>query len=318
MFISVVIPTRNRTELLKRAVASALAQTYERFEVIVVVDGPDDSTVGALSPMGDSRLRWTELPESRGGNHARNIGCRMAKGEWIAFLDDDDEWFPEKLSRQAALVAECKNQESLVVSCRFLVGGRAGQSTRPRRLIEEGESVGDYLYDRRSLFDGETSLNTSTLLVPKKIVEEVQFSPTVRKHQETDFLLRASDHYKIRVLFAKDPLAIWHWDGNRPAITNRGDWARSLEWIRSHRARLSRRAYSGFVLISLTSEAASQGAWSAFFPIVREAFVFGSPTLVQIFRFCCMWLMPKGLRQRIRLAVYERSPRKLEVQDVPG
>jgi GT2 family glycosyltransferase len=318
MLISVVIPTRNRPELLKRAVGSALAQTFEDFEVIVVIDGADAQTVEALSFIQDSRLRWAELPESKGGNNARNVGSSMANGTWIAFLDDDDEWFPDKLKCQAELISQSSDDESLVLSCRFFVRGRAGQGIWPRRFPENGETVADYLYDRRSLFDGETALNTSTLLVPKKMVEEIQFSPSVKKHQETDFLLRASDRYKIHILFAKDPLAIWYTDGNRPAITNRGNWTRSLDWIRSHRPRLSRRAYSGFLLISLASEAAGQRAWGAFFPILREAFGFGNPSFVQLFRFCCMWFMPRGLRHWIRFTVRERHPQKLEVQNVPG
>ena len=318
MLISVVIPSRNRADLLKRAVASALAQTFKDLEVIVVIDGPDAQTVEALSLIQDPRLRWTELPESKGGNNARNVGSSMAEGAWIAFLDDDDEWFPDKLERQAELISPSEDQESLVVSCCFFVRGRVGQGIWPRRFPENGETVADYLYDRRSLFDGETALNTSTLLVPRKMVKEIQFSPSVKKHQETDFLLRASDRYKIRIRFAKDPLAIWYRDGNRPAITNRGNWTRSLDWIRGHRSRLSRRAYSGFLLISLASEAASQRAWGAFFPILREAFGLGSPSFVQLFRFCCMWLMPRGLRHWIRSAVRERRPPKLEVQNVPG
>jgi glycosyltransferase involved in cell wall biosynthesis len=301
-------------------VRSVLSQTFSDFEIIVLVDGPDPASVKALSSIGDSRLRWTELRVSSGGNAARNMGSAMAKGEWVAFLDDDDEWLPEKLERQAALAADSKPDELLVIGCRFLVRTRDGDAIWPRRFPDEGESIGDYIYNRRSLFDGESAMNTSTLLMAKKMVDEIQFSPSVEKHQEIDFLLRASSSRKLRVKFAEEPLAIWNVDGNHVSINNNRNWVRSLEWIRGHRGRLGRKAYSGFLLISLASEARGQGAWDAFFPILREAILFGKPTAIQLFRFCCMWSMSRGLRQRIRFAIRERrrSSSKLEVQNVPG
>ena len=88
--ISVVIPTRRRPELLLRAIESVLRQTYDQMEILVVIDGPDEATREALRGVQDSRLRVIALPESVGGSDARNTGVQNAKGEWIAFLDDDD------------------------------------------------------------------------------------------------------------------------------------------------------------------------------------------------------------------------------------
>ena len=94
--VSAVIPTRGRPELLRRAVRSALAQTLRDIEVVVVIDGPDPVTHGVLQELAqqDSRLRVLALPSSVGGSDARNRGVDAAAGEWIAFLDDDDEWLP--------------------------------------------------------------------------------------------------------------------------------------------------------------------------------------------------------------------------------
>ena len=98
--VSVVIPTRNRSGLVVRAVSSALAQTYGDIEVIVVVDGPDQGTAEALERVNDPRLKIVQLPESVGGSDARNAGVKAADGAWVAFLDDDDEWLPEKIQKQ--------------------------------------------------------------------------------------------------------------------------------------------------------------------------------------------------------------------------
>jgi glycosyltransferase involved in cell wall biosynthesis len=91
--VSAVIPTRGRPELLRRAVRSALAQTLREIEVVVVIDGEDSVTRLAMKEWAqqDARVHVVALDVSVGGSDARNRGVDAASGEWIAFLDDDDE-----------------------------------------------------------------------------------------------------------------------------------------------------------------------------------------------------------------------------------
>ncbi|MGB9514059.1 MAG: glycosyltransferase family 2 protein, partial [Candidatus Acidiferrum sp.] len=103
LLVTAVIPTRNRHQLVTHAVRSALRQTYRNLEVVVVIDGADPKTEESLSRLADSRLRVIALPESSGPAAARNIGVAAARGEWIAFLDDDDQWLPEKIELQMAI-----------------------------------------------------------------------------------------------------------------------------------------------------------------------------------------------------------------------
>ena len=100
--VSVVIPTHNRADLLPRAIDSVLNQTYSNFEIIVVSDGSTDNTEEVVKSYSDkdSRIRFIGYSPARGGNIARNTGIEAAKGEYVAFLDDDDEWMPEKLKKQ--------------------------------------------------------------------------------------------------------------------------------------------------------------------------------------------------------------------------
>jgi glycosyltransferase involved in cell wall biosynthesis len=117
--VSVIIPTYNRAALAREAVASVLAQSFRDFEVVVVDDGSSDHTVEALAPYAAQvRLRRRE---NRGGvSAARNTGIAAARGEWLAFLDSDDLWLPEKLARQMAYLAEhperqiCQTEETWV------------------------------------------------------------------------------------------------------------------------------------------------------------------------------------------------------------
>ena len=98
--VSVVIPTRNRWGFLSRAVRSVLAQEGVDLELIVVDDGSTDETPGRLAAVNDSRVRVLRNGESGGVARARNTGMAAAKGEWIAWLDDDDLWAPHKLRGQ--------------------------------------------------------------------------------------------------------------------------------------------------------------------------------------------------------------------------
>ena len=101
--VSVVIPTYNRADLIGKTLDSVLAQTYGDLEIIVVDDGSTDDTRAILSQYRDKRLSDI-CQENQGPGLARNTGIRAAKGEWVAFVDSDDLWVPEKLERQLALL----------------------------------------------------------------------------------------------------------------------------------------------------------------------------------------------------------------------
>ena len=107
--ISVVIPTFNRREMCLRAVASAVGQTHTPLEVLVCDDGSTDGTRAAVEELSrdDGRVRYVALPANTGSPAAaRNLGVRSARGDWVAFLDDDDEWLAEKLALQAPALAD--------------------------------------------------------------------------------------------------------------------------------------------------------------------------------------------------------------------
>ena len=113
--VSAVITTHNRLELLKRAIDSVLNQTYANIECIVVSDDSSDGTDDYCANI--KQIRFISIPasQSKGGNYARNIGISAAKGEYVAFLDDDDYWLPEKIECQIILAEE---KQSDFIYCR--------------------------------------------------------------------------------------------------------------------------------------------------------------------------------------------------------
>ena len=101
--VSVVIPTYNREQLIGRSIKSVLSQTYQDFEIIIVDDGSTDNTEEVVSSFNDERIRCVRHGTNKGEAAARNTGIKVARGEYIASQDSDDEWLPGKLAKQIEL-----------------------------------------------------------------------------------------------------------------------------------------------------------------------------------------------------------------------
>jgi len=106
MDVSIVVPTRNRSALLSRTLRSALRQERVDFEVIVVDEASNDETPALLAGLDDHRVRVLRHDIPRGLSAARNHGAEHAHAEWLAFLDDDDLWAPDRLFRQLSAARE--------------------------------------------------------------------------------------------------------------------------------------------------------------------------------------------------------------------
>src|SRR6266852_5744847 len=113
--VSVVIPTHNRPQLLAEAIASVRAQTFTDYEIIVVSNG-ESADMRHASGMAAAGCQYFELPRGN-ASAARNFGIAHATGEWIALLDDDDLWLPEKLERQ---LEEAKSSGADMVTCDYI------------------------------------------------------------------------------------------------------------------------------------------------------------------------------------------------------
>jgi len=295
--VSVVIPTRNRPSLVTRAVASALSQTYAAVEVCVVVDGPDDVTISALQQITDRRLQIVRLPQNVGGASARNVGVRNARGRWVAFLDDDDEWLPKKLEKQMMMAVE-SSYEYPILSSSIIARTPYGEFLWPRK--SPSAPLSEYLLARSSWTQGEGVMQTSTLLTKRELLLRVPFQDGLRKHQDWDWLLRSVALPGTGIEFVEEPLAIWNVEEKRATVSTTSDWRYSLEWIRQSRLFVTKRAYSGFVATQLSSQAAEQGSWNAFVPLLREIICEGQPKPIDFCLYFGMWLVPGRTRRWVR------------------
>ena len=241
--ISAVIPTRDRPDLLGRAVLSALNQTYSHLEVIVVIDGEDPATRSYLSGVSDRRLHVVALPESVGGAEARNIGARAARGQWIAFLDDDDEWLPTKLEKQLA-AAEAIPGDYVFVASRYIERSESGDRILPTRSLEYEGPFSDFLFCRDKIGAGTGYVQTSTWFVSKALIEITPFTKGLKRNQDVDWMLHAMAVPACRLMIVEEPLSIFHEDKRSGRVSKQPDWKFHYEWATRNRAFLSPKAFS--------------------------------------------------------------------------
>lgn len=190
--ISVVIPTFNRADSILRAVDSALRQTYTVYEVIVVDDCSADNTVEIVEAVDDYRVRVVRNDVNFGACRSRNVGIMAAEGEYIALLDSDDEWLPEKLEMQMAAL-EATGAD--VCTCRF------------RRIFTETFcTIGD-LHEflpiapagllSREILVKESVVSTQTILAKKTVFDSCQFDASMPRLQDYEWTIRASKHFSF-------------------------------------------------------------------------------------------------------------------------
>jgi glycosyltransferase involved in cell wall biosynthesis len=296
--VSVVIPTRGRPQLLARAIRSVLAQTTQQFEIIVVLDGPDSSTAKIVEAFADSRIRLVTLPRPAGGGTARNAGVSAASGNWIAFLDDDDEFLPRKLELQLGASAQSPTHAILIVS-QALVRSASGDQIWPSRFPQAHESTCEYLFCRTQLKQGSSFFQSSTFFVSRKLALQIPFRPELNRHQDWDWVIRVLAAPDTKLICLAQPLSIYYL-GPPPAGLNstahsvscRKGWKESLHWGREVVLTRSRSAYSFLIATQcVTRLERSEGFRLRVFRLLaRECFLVGKPSLMSGLLFAGFWI----------------------------
>ena len=298
--ISVIVPTAHRPQLLMRAVTSVLAQSMSDLEVVVVVDAPIClETTQLLSDIADRRLRFIQNPRSLGSAGARNVGIKAARGEWIAFLDDDDEWLRDKLELQLATAGPVNHL--VIVSCLSYVVTPLQRYIWPRHIYDGASSLDEYLFDRRTWFRGDVMMQCSSLLMSRQLSLELMFTP---EHDDWDILLRAVNAKGVRIVSVGKPLVIHHTEDGRNSLGASFDWRKSLMWADNNRSLINPRAYAGFCLTIVSPQAAKAGDYSAFLVLLYRAFRYGYPRPIHFALYLAIWLIPIRWRQKLRSLWY--------------
>jgi glycosyltransferase involved in cell wall biosynthesis len=134
MFISIVIPTYNRAHLISRAIKSVIGQTYPSWELIIVDDGSTDNTYEIIKPfLSDARMQYHKKINS-GAAHSRNVGVEISKGEWITFLDSDDEAYPNWLDEFAKMIDAKKSKVCCCGLIKVGLGDKVMEQIMPHKM----------------------------------------------------------------------------------------------------------------------------------------------------------------------------------------
>lgn len=218
--VSVVISTYKRAGLVSRAVSSALGQTIRDLEVIVVDDYSPDETGNVIAEICDARVRYLRHEKNKGLPAARNTGIAVARAEFVAFLDDDDEWVPEKIERQLNVVGRFD-----AVLCGALINGRRVK-IHPRSEVTVDDLRGGNEFD------------PSSLLIRTAVVRELGFDEGLRQGEDWDVFIRIAQRQSI--VYIAEPLLLYN-DGGHARMTNEArnlsipDIEKSIAVVHKHR-----------------------------------------------------------------------------------
>jgi len=192
--VSVIIPTYNRADLLSRAIESVLNQTFKCFELIIVDDASTDNTKEVVEEIQkrDQRIRYIRLDKNSGAPaHPRNVGIQNAKGEYIAFLDHDDEWLPEKLKKQIELFENSKKKNLGFVGCNALIVDEQDGKKYEYRLPRV-ENV------FRRLLESNFVWSASSVIVKKSVINDIGlFDERLKNADDWDMWIRIAQKYNF-------------------------------------------------------------------------------------------------------------------------
>ena len=238
---SVVIPAYNRSQTISIALQSCQVQQFTDFEVIVVDDGSEDHEAlkHVLARFQDLAVTYIRQPNS-GASAARNRGIDVAKGEYIAFLDSDDQFVPDKLQVCAERLLRLPAKEQVVLFSQVWVDRGVGKLwVKPFRGPRDGEGLDEWLFCNRGF------VQTSSLVVPRTLAAAVKWDERVTHSDDADFALRLASA-GASVLMIEQPLVLWNDTRRKDRLSADLDLDRLLELSQRLRKLVSTRAYRAF------------------------------------------------------------------------
>lgn len=237
--VSVVIPTYNRANIISNTINSVLNQTYSNLEIVIVDDFSNDNTEDVVKSFNDSRIKYIKHTKNSNGSVARNTGIKSSKGEYIAFLDSDDEWFPEKIDIQLKHIL--KHKEKDVVSYTQLIAHRGhAKNVSSAQEMDDGEKILDYL------FINNGTIQTSTIMLDSILAKRVLFNEKLKRHQDWDFCNRLQKQ-GATFTFVKKPLTVWNLDYREDRVSNGNQYLASLQWLNDNKQDMSNNGELAFL-----------------------------------------------------------------------
>ena len=240
--VSVIIPTYNRCNVLERAIRSVLDQTFQDFELLIIDDHSSDDPHKVIEAIDDARIKYIRHESNKGPSAARNTGIRNSSCAYIAFLDDDDEWLPEKLGLQLALLESSPLEIGGVYTGYESVDSFSGKILHISRPIHTGN-----IYN--ILLINNCIGSTSTILL-KRVCFEVagSFDENLSNFEDYDLWIRIAKYFQFYYI----PSPLYRYYVNNVKISNNPEYLDKCISIMLQRygnnSIRSRRTYSAYYL----------------------------------------------------------------------
>lgn len=189
--VRVVIPTYNRSHLLKVAVSSVLNQTFQDFEIIIVDDASTDGTQEVVAAFKEKKIKYIRHPRNMGEAETRNTGLMNSKCDYIAFLDDDDEWLPEKLALQVRKLEGSPPSTGLIYTgyfCSYYLNSK---------LVREWPKLSSLRGNNYQALIKQNFIGSpSVVLLKRGCVEKIGlFDSAIAYGLDYDYWIRISKHF---------------------------------------------------------------------------------------------------------------------------
>ncbi|MGC9031775.1 MAG: glycosyltransferase family 2 protein, partial [Minisyncoccia bacterium] len=201
-FVSIILPTYNRSHLLERSIKSVLEQSYQNFELIIINDGSNDETEEKVKEYQklDRRIKYLKNKKNLGLSVARNIGIQLSKGEFIGFQDDDDFWLKRKLEKQVRVLNSLPESFALVFT--------AWYRWENKKKIYFPQKKYDLKNIQKLLLSQGYSMPTPSMLIKKSALFETGFfDEKLKMLEDLELAIRLSDRYFFQ--FIEEPLFIY-------------------------------------------------------------------------------------------------------------
>ncbi|GLB68298.1 glycosyltransferase family 2 protein [Arthrobacter mangrovi] len=246
--VSVIIPTIGR-DCLRTTVESVLRQTVG-CEVILVLDRPEvEKEVKERLAGLAYKLLTTNGRE--GGSFARNTGLDKASAPYIAYLDDDDQWLPQKAEKQiAAIEASPYPDRSISVTATSFIRGHGLNVQMPREPYHSANNIADYLVTRKDLRFGRNFMQTSSILGPSGIMKDYRWDTNLPKHQDWDLFVRFGSDLKNHIIFLADALVTVN-QNSESSVSKIPNWRASAVWYEKHSHILSQVGRGDFLAVHI-------------------------------------------------------------------
>ncbi len=187
--VSVIVPTFNREKTILRAINSILKQTYKDIEIIIVDDCSNDNTENIIKSLDNDRVIYIKHKKNMGACAARNTGIKVAKGDYIAFLDSDDEWLSEKVEKQINFLLQ---NNADIVFCSFISFHNNKKVLIPDRKINT-----NFLF--KKLLNGNF-ITTGAVLGKTECFNKIKFDLRLPRLQDWDLMINMSQKFNIQHL----------------------------------------------------------------------------------------------------------------------